>query len=266
MIRRPLRSGFTLAEVLITMAVVLVVGAILFSTLHVISLLTAKNFAINLAHQQARKSVHSLLSGIRESASIPQLIDENRVPLSGAATNGPAAGVSFQTIVAGPYRVWNNANADAKNIRITSLPDDAPPTPGMRLVVPAFQIEADIENVGGFPGNPQVRDIQVATVLGAKIDCNAGNPVYPAYYTQRSAILVKNGELRYYENRATEQYTVVARDVQTPQPFSVPNGDNRFIKVDILVKDSRVSQLGFNAVDLKLSMTVPFRYRLTTRQ
>lgn len=259
-------SAFTLLEILLSMAIIGVAGVILYSLLHGVSVLSVKNSAINLGHQQVRRMVHRAVDEIRESASAPQLIDSNLTPLNGATANGPAAGVSYQAITGGPYRVWNNTVANSPNIRITTRDGDPPPEPGMRLIIPAFQIEADIAGVGGFPGSPQVRDIRLTTNVGVNIACNAGEPVYTAYFTRRRGMVVVDGELRHYDNLASTEYRVSTRNLKTGKPFEILATDRRFIKVSLTAGDPRVTQRGYNAVDVSLTLTVPFRYALTTRQ
>lgn len=256
----------TLIEIVVTTAVIGVVGAILVSLLHGVFVLSAKNSAINFSHQQMREMIHKTVDQIRGSASVPQLIDANRTPLSGANAQGPAAGVAYQTLTSGPYRVWNNTQANNSSIRITHKPGDPPPEPGMRLIIPAFQIEADIVDVGGLPGFPHVRNIKLANTVGVDIICIAGEPVYRAYYTRRSGLVVNDGELRHYPNLAKPDYTVTARNLATEKPFTVPAGNNRFIRMDLVARDPRISNRGYKAVDVKLSLTVPIRNALTIRQ
>jgi len=258
-------AGYTLAELLVTTAIVAITGGMLFVALQTISTLTAKNNAINFAHQQARQTMNRIVQQMHQSVSVPQLIDTSLTPLTGAAANGPAAGVSYQSVVAGPYKVWNNATAASFNIRITSRPGDPVPQPGMRLIVSAFQIEDDIVSVGGAAGAPPVRDIQLAHNLGQNITCNAGSPTYVAYYTQRSALVVVNKELRFYR-QVPGPYAVVARNLTTPLPFSVPAGDNRFVKIEVVARDPHYTARGYKSVDLQMSLTVPYRYGLTIHQ
>jgi type II secretory pathway pseudopilin PulG len=259
-------AGMTLVETLVVTAVIGVVGAILVSLLHGVFVLSAKNSAINFSHQQMREMIHKTVNEIRGSASVPQLIDANRTPLSGTDAQGPAAGVAYQTLTGGPYRVWNNTQANNSSIRITNKPGDPIPEAGMRLIIPAFQIEADIVDVGGLPGFPHVRNIKLATNVGVDITCNAGEPVYRAYYTRRSGLVVADGELRHFANLAKPDYSVTARNLATEKPFTVPAGDNRFIRMDLVARDPKISRRGYKAVDVKLTLTVPFRNALTTRQ
>ncbi len=274
-------GGATIVEVLLTVGIVAVTGAILLTAMHAIGVSSAKNSAINLAHQQARKSINRVIEEIRESASVPRLIDANFNTLPG---NGPAEGVSYQVVVAGPYRVFNNANANAPTIRVFREADKGSEkgkertdqwnrivreSNGLRLIVPAFQIEKDVREVLGYGGGGSastVHNVRLDSNLGVSITCSQGVPVYPAYFTRRAALVVSGGELRYYETFPSTTYSVVARNLVDTKPFSVPGGNNRFIKFDALVRDTRISQRGYKAVDLRLSFNVPFRYQLTSRQ
>lgn len=277
---RPKCQGITLLEVLVTLSIVAVTGAILLSAMQAIAVNAAKNGAINLAHQQARQAINRVVEEIRESASIPQLLDGNLNPLPGS--HGPAAGVSYQIIVAGPYRVFNNANASSPNIRVFREQEQGNEerdatnewnqrirnSSGLRLIIPAFQLEKDIVSVLGFPVNGNtstVHDVRLNESLGVNITCMQGTPVYPAYFTQRSALVVVNGELRHYR-KFPGPYNIVARNLVGATPFSVPGGNNRFIQMNLVARDSRVSQRGYKAVDLRLNVSVPIRYQLTSKQ
>lgn len=275
---RPKCQGIALIEVLVTLTIVAVTGAILLSAMQAIAVNSAKNSAINLAHQQARQAIGRVVEEIRESASLPQLLDENLNTLPGS--HGPAAGVTYQVIVAGPYRVFNNANANSPNIRVFREQDKGSEkdktkdwdelikkSNGLRLIVPAFQLEKDIVAVHGFSGNQasSVHDVRLNERLGVNITCHQGDPVYPAYFTQRSALVVANGELRHYR-KFPGTYSVVARNLVGTKPFTIPQGNNRFVHLDLLARDSRISNRGYKAVDLRLSFSVPIRYQLTSKQ
>ncbi|MGN6481917.1 hypothetical protein, partial [Luteibacter sp.] len=79
--------------------VTLIAGGIIFSAIRTVALLGAKNGAVNYTHQQSQGLIHKAVSNIRSSVSIPALADTN---LSAVGGSGPAAGVTYQTLVAGP--------------------------------------------------------------------------------------------------------------------------------------------------------------------
>ena len=253
--------GYTLVELAVTAGVVVIAGALLFSVARTISYLGAKNAAINLTHSQARSAIHRAISEIRDSVSIPQLTDATGASLGTSA--GPAAGVSYQQIVAGPGKVWSTAAAGQKTIVITTHAGDPAVSTGMRLIVPAWAIESDITNVATSGAN---MTITLAQNIPSTITCTSGVPNYIAYFTQRSSLVVVGSDLRYYRVKGTSTFDVVASNVTTPLPFSVPNNDNRFIQTAFTVQDPRILGRSFKDMNLKMSLAIPYRYRLTTYQ
>jgi hypothetical protein len=257
-------AGYTLIELAVTAGVAVVAAVLFFSVLRTFSYLSAKNAAINLTHTQARTSIHRAVTEIRDAVSIPQLTDATGAPL--AASGGPAAGVSYQGVIAGPYVVWSTAAAGQNTIKITSRAGDPPLSGGMRLIIPSWFVEDDITTVSGASGSPPVRTVTLANPLLKTITCTAGSPNYVAYYTQRSALVVVGSELRYYAKKGAPQYAVVSANVTSPTPFSVPNGDNRFIQAAFATQDPRILNRGFKSMNLQTNLTVPYRFRLTTYQ
>ncbi len=271
--KRPrLTQGFTFVELLIAMSVTVVAGGGLFTLIHATTILAAKNTAINVTHQQARQAIHESLREIHGAVSIPQLTNAQLQPLTGASQNGPAAGVSYQVLHAGPYLVFGNTSATSTSIQLdtrhqTLRYENPTITDGYRLIIPAFQIEKDILQIPAVTGMPQTTTIQLKSAIGAKITCEASLPAYVAYITRRSALVVSNGQLhRYSAVGGAGPSRIVARDVTSPTPFTVPSSDNRYVQVQLVSRDRRVTSRGFRAVDLQMNLTVPYRFRLTTRQ
>jgi hypothetical protein len=264
-------SGFVLVELLSAIGVLLLVSITTWTVLHALMVLSAKNEAVNLTHQQAREAINRLGREIRSSVSVPQLINTSFNTLSGTSQ---AAGVRFQTVFRGPNKIHNNCNASSKNVRITRDPTvDGSPVGGMRLIIPALQIEADIDRATGVPGNSGVQDIQLQSRFGQytnpaeqDVTCNNGTPVYATYITQRSAFLVVNGELRYYAHLSSGQYVVLARNIATANPFSFNEGDTRALRVSFITRDPRVTSRNYKSLDLTVNTVIPYRYRLTTYQ
>ena len=270
--RRTIREhGFTLAELLIGMSITVMAGGALFTLVHAVANLAAKNAAINVTHQQARQSIHAAVGEIHGAVSIPQLLDENLQPTTGALKNGPAAGVSYQVVHAGPFLIWNNANANSSNVRLDTRHEilkyeDPAKTEGYRLIIPAFQVEAEILDIpaANGAGIPQTTNVRLKNKLGVNIDCSNAEPAYVAYVTRRAALVV--GQLhRYSPLEVDAPSKVIARNVTSPTPFSIP-ADNRFIQMQMIARDERAVSRGFKAVDLQMNLTIPYRYRLTTRQ
>src|SRR5712691_7569027 len=118
--RRLSSGGYTLVEIMVTMGVMTIVGAMVFLVLNSGMVLYAKNTAVNSAHQQARAGVDQMLANIHSSVSIPALTDATLTPLPAPGT-GPSTGISFQKFEAGPFPVVANAAATATSIVLQSV-------------------------------------------------------------------------------------------------------------------------------------------------
>lgn len=252
-----------MVELAVSMAVIAIGGGILFSGIRTVALLGAKNSAVNLTHQQSRSVIHHAVSQLHLSVSIPSLADTT---LASVAGNGPAPAVTYQTLVNGPYRVWSSASTGTNIVVVDTRPGDPVPRVGNRLIVPAFQIEEDITAVSSLGGSPPLYGITLANNLTSSITCSNGSPSYAAYYTRRSGLAVINGELRLFPSTAATTYSVVARNITTPTPFTVPGGDNHFIQANFTAQDPRVLGLNWKSMYTQMQLTVPYRYRLTTKQ
>src|SRR6188474_2934000 len=90
------RAAFTLAEMMVTTVVAALVGYTGYTILHVGLMLFAKNSAINVSHQQARKALLRMENDFHASTSQVQLTNNDGVPLPTSA--GPEAGVTFQIL------------------------------------------------------------------------------------------------------------------------------------------------------------------------
>src|SRR4051812_49114702 len=159
-------GGFTVAELSVAMGVLALLGLVFFQVLQSGLALSAKNTAVNAAHEEARQGILRLTRDLHASVSVPQLrdkdtsftvVDSTLSPsASPGATPPTAAGVSFQNIVPGsPDYVWQ----DPGNPLLIMIKDGGgQPIPGMRLVVPAWGIEDDIARVtaGGASGHSNV--------------------------------------------------------------------------------------------------------------
>ncbi len=193
------KRGFTLAEIMIALAVLGLLGSVFFRVLQAGMTLSAKNTAVNVAHEQARQGILRMTRDIHASISVPQLRDTNFAVVSSTpspsaspgATPPTAAGVSFQNIASGPNYVWKDPGA-ANLIMIKDNPTK--PTPGMRLIIPFWGVEDDIAKV---TASGTANHSNVFTVHGQQNIANApayaGSTYAIVYYTNRVMYLVKNG-------------------------------------------------------------------------
>src|SRR4051812_2490485 len=149
-------SGFTAAEMVVSTMVMAILGIVFLNVLNSGMILYAKNTAVNSAHEEAREGINRLTRDIHAAVSVPQLrnntTDTNKTvaasfavvsstPVGGVPPT--AAGVSFQNVVSGsPDFVWKDPG-NASMIMIDDNPDQ--PSSGMRLIVPFWGIEDDIQ-------------------------------------------------------------------------------------------------------------------------
>src|SRR3954468_3201025 len=138
--------AYTVGEMAVAVGVAGLLGLVFFQVLQSGLALSAKNTAVNAAHEEARQGVARLTRDLHASVSVPQLrdtsfnvVDSTLSPsASPGATPPTAAGVSFQNVIPGsPDYVWQ----DPGNASLIMIKDgNGPPSPGMRLIIPAWGI------------------------------------------------------------------------------------------------------------------------------
>jgi hypothetical protein len=201
-------GGFTAAEMVVSTMVMAILGIVFINVLNSGMILYAKNTAVNTAHEQGREGVNRLTRDIHAAVSVPQLRNNTHdatytvagsystassTPVNGVPPTAP--GVSFQNIVNGsPDFVWKDPG-NANMIMINDNPN--PPVAGMRLVVPFWGIEDDIQKVAssGSAGKSNV-----FLVNGQETQINTKAPTYISgdayavtYYTERVLYVVEGG-------------------------------------------------------------------------
>ena len=285
------RAGFTLADAMVGAGCAAVVGLIGFSILNTSTILYAKITSTNLAHDEARIAVNRLVGDIHKAVSTPQLWDGKGLGGNGLVnftekadpTKVTASCVSFQLVPenGGPYEVKNDPG-NPEMIQIQSMKPGFNPTPGMRLIIPMYQIENDITKVtaNGFHRNVWMANGE------ERIPKSKNGTKVIAYYTVRNYYTVENGELRAYlsgmhgngiittsvtadkklvfsSGGAPATPVVIARFVSSDKPFNMPNyPDRRYVGVDLTTADTRYSNRGFKAVNTLVAGSIPYRARL----
>lgn len=265
---RAAQQAAVLIEMMISTGIVLITGSIIFYILNTGMILFAKNTAINMAHQQARVAVLTMEQDLHSAISIPGLVDAARVAVAGS---GPAAGISFQTYARGPLQVISTANAGQNqvNVRVNGYT----PKVGQRLCIPTHQIEYDITGVGAGSTD---RILTLASNLPVAVETSLYDPAINAsvavnvvcFITDRLDYVVKNGELRYFGPTQPAAGRLLANDITSATPFSIPKTPlgaeyNRFVAaIDLSTADSTSSNRGFKAANMFLNAMVPYRARL----
>lgn len=204
LIERPNKAeqAFTLAETGVAVGVAALLGLVFFQVLQSGLTLSAKNAAVNTAHEEARDGIQRLTRDLHASVSVPQLrdtsfnvVDSTLTPAAAAAGATPptAAGVSFQNVVPGsPDYVWQ----DPGNPSLIMIKDGiTPPTPGMRLIIPAWGMEDDIAKVtaSGTAGHSNVFTTQALETSIKNPKTFGGTSYAITYYTNRVMYCVQNG-------------------------------------------------------------------------
>ena len=250
---------------MITMSAMGIVGGIIFLVLNSGLVLFAKNTAMNVAHQQARIAILQMQRNIHSAVSLPQLVDVNLNPVTGA---GPAAGVSFQLFALGPYRIAADAASGQSTVAIT-VPrrrDGSGGSPAFSSS-PTHQVEQDITSVSGSSGTVNVT---LANDIGVAVNTANGTYDIIAFVTNRVSYVVVNGQLRYYPpgTGGTSNYAVLASDITNATPFSIPAGlNNRFVAaVQLSAQDPEYAARGYLASNMFINTQIPYKVRLTTYQ
>jgi hypothetical protein len=185
--------------------------------------LSAKNTAVNTAHEQARQGVLRLTRDLHASVSVPQLRDENFAiisptpnPATPSATPPTAAGVSFQNIAMGPNFIFGDPG-NPNLIMISNGQNNKQPEPGMRIIIPAWGVE---DNILTVTASGTANHSNVFTV-GALETGLKGKPAYAGdryaivYYTDRAMYLVRNG--RFVPDSKGDHVLNGTEYVQVPQ-------------------------------------------------
>jgi len=281
-------TAFTLVELMITGALISVVGLVLYSILYTSSVLGAKNTAVNIAHQQARVAMIDMLQDIHSAISTPQLVNADGstpwpTPVPGQSPL-PAPGVSFQLWSSGPHELKKDVNAGDTQIQIIFTAGSGPiPIAGQRVIIPAYQIEADIASVdNGSPNNPK---FTLSNISGPALvppvtyptstipvaikgtGSSAGDVI--CFITDRCSYAVSNSNLNWRWKGNTK---AVANYVTNSTPFSAPTTPagalyTRFVAaIDLSTSDTQYSNRGYKSANILLNGQVPYKARLTTYQ
>ena len=191
--------AFTVAEMGVAVGVAALLGLAFFQVLQSGLTLTAKNTAVNSAHEEARQGVLRLTRDVHASISVPQLRDNrfaviSSTPVPGSSTPiaPTAAGVSFQNIASGPNYIWQDPGA----ANLIMIKDSPKPTEGQRLIIPFWGIEDDIAKVtaSGTANHSNVFTVHALEANITKAPTFMNGTTYAiTYYTDRTMYVVENG-------------------------------------------------------------------------
>jgi type II secretory pathway pseudopilin PulG len=273
--------GFTLVETIMAMASVGVVGLSIFYTLYYGLILFTKNTAMNVSHEEARLALIQLNNDIHSAVSPVSLTDSNGVMTSSTSAS---AGVEFQVLVSSTEycEVTGTVSAGQSTVVVGVPPGYPTPYAGMRLIIPAFEVEQNVSSVS-ISGTLATCNLAGSVTNG--IGGTTGNII--CFFTQRVYYYVTGAantqglNLNYIGVNRTETYSIASDDISTSgsTPFSIPStsgttaaGSNyKAVAITGLsTQDPQTTGIssffGFNTSSLMLSGQVPEYSTLTSYQ
>jgi type II secretory pathway pseudopilin PulG len=198
-LQKSYECAFTVAEMGVAVGVAALLGLAFFQVLQSGLTLTAKNTAVNSAHEEARQGILRLTRDVHASISVPQLRDNtfaviSSTPVPGSSTPvaPTAAGVSFQNIASGPNYIWQDPGA----ANLIMIRDNPKPIEGERLIIPFWGIEDDIAKVtaSGTANHSNVFTVHALEANINKAPSFMNGTTYAiTYYTDRVMYVVENG-------------------------------------------------------------------------
>jgi prepilin-type N-terminal cleavage/methylation domain-containing protein len=300
----PQSRGFSLVELMFTVALIGVLGLLIYSILYTSSVLGAKNTAMNVAHEQARVAMMEMLQDLHSSVSLPALANSSGVPYASPAPAN-AEGIAFQEwgsgtatvngkqmIVpnGGPHKLVKDVNTGDTQITISVTPVvvsgqtvTPTPAPGQHLIIPSYQIEADIKSIDNSSVNnlkmtlmniygPALTPSVAYPTSSIPLDINGtgstGGDVV-CFITDRCSYTVANTTLSWNWKSNIKN---IGNYITNTTPFSTPTTPAgalyyRFVAaIDLSTSDLQYSNRGYKSANILLNGQVPMKARLTTYQ
>ena len=271
--------GFTLAEILVSLAMSGVVGLVLFSVLQAGSVLLAKNTGINVTYGNARLAADRLLSLIQSAVASPVLVDSSLNPISG---DGPAAGITFLRLAStSTYSNVNNVSASATTLRLhrtTGMP--AAEVGDVVVMVGTDATSFATTDVIGFQASITGVSVISSTDSTITFGSTVGSLCSPAatsgtvllanaklFLLDKMACVANGTELRLLNNASSAgSYQVLAQLVPLTGetqllPFRYTTPDRHWVDVDLRVESTAYNQrrLGTSNTFFNLKESIAYR-------
>jgi type II secretory pathway pseudopilin PulG len=238
-------AAFTLAELMVAVAILAVVGILVASVTVTETWLYAKNTALNTSHRAARRALDRLANELQLSQSLPSLIDAS----GNLAATATAAGVSYDRLVGAPYKVEHPGGPGLKagdtKVTVTRSTNflASPPLPQAGDVLSLDQptgspVRAQVSSVRITKTDAakarQTMDLTLTAPLGTDISWDATQPKTAPIVRREAFIVVPSGarnELRFYQTFEPKPtisdptaYVVVTAEIST---VKLPDGTRR---------------------------------------
>jgi hypothetical protein len=285
------RSAFTLAELLVTAGVTVLLGSVLFAFGNATLTLYVKNYSINESHFRGRNITEKLAHFIHRAVEPPLLIDKSA---AGTTGNGPANGISILSYEPKFYYTSNAIGMNTKTIQVNQIGSDQPvPSAGDHISIQWYDagsgnsgsLYAQIAQVDISGGGKNAK-LTFANDIGSYLEPvpKSGaviKPNQPFQLLTRCALIavpVSNqvSELRFYPSAPATQaevgsksYRVLSEIVPAAgetecTPFRYTDMERRSVEVDLRTVASRYDKRtgsGFNLHD-SIHTSLAFRSAL----
>ena len=267
MIRRFSRSrrGFTLVELSIAAACVLIAGGTAFVFLQSATTLFLSGHTANRSNQLAYLTMDRLARDVHSSIEIPALVDANgaTITLTGSAVVN-AAGIRFRVYAGGPFQIPTATAADSTTVTVKTGASAQMPRAGQLLAIPSVPVLGIPQNLFARVATVAPPAATIAITLTGTLGSFASPTVASGAFVPANAMAhvvndvayivvtpASSGipELRFYPramsvaadgaaafNNPANFTIVTANMAASPQPFSMALGD-RGIAVNLTVQD-----------------------------
>ncbi len=191
-------SAFTLIEMMVTAAVVAILGGVIMTLLSMGMTLYTQNVSISQTHFGGLNTVEQLLLKVAAAAEVPILVDDTGAIVVG---NGPAAGVRFYSLASSQaYPISSVANATDTSFTITQAGSRPAPQVGDKITMSDLGFAGVISSVVGSGSNYAVGF--ASTVGSGFTPMKTTGVAIPAaskcFLLRPTAFISVNSALRYY--------------------------------------------------------------------
>ena len=200
--------AFTLVEMLVGAALARAAGLAIFAVVHAAMLLAARNLSVNLTNTSVRGALDRAEQILQQADTLPVLIGT-----SGTAAAAPAAGVSFDSYLGGPYVISAPpAGLPASTTVLTAIrsthPFASPPLPQVGDILRISNTDPALRpRVAAVFANPpdaaqhQAVSVTLTAALGTPVTFVASTVLTGKFVRPAALLAMPAGgkrELRYY--------------------------------------------------------------------
>ena len=262
------RRGFTLVEMAIAAACIVIAGGTAFVFLQSATTLFLSGHSANRSNQLAYLTMDRLARDVHSSIEIPALTDADgaTITLTGSAPVN-AAGIRFRMYSGGPFQVPTATTADSSTVTVKTAATTQMPKPGQLLAIPSVPVNGTPQDLfarvtsvdppaatititlAGTLGSFASPTVSTGPFVPANAMAHVVNDVAYVVVTPASGI----PELRFYPramsvasdgaaafNDPANFAIVTANMAASPQPFALAIGD-RGVAISLTVQDTAYS-------------------------